>query len=1138
MDKRSARCFAVGWLWALVLFCSVVQAEDCAYFFEDFSGLSTHSWSYSNGTWAEENQRLSVSQIEAGRTAAAETSFYAGDLYQIEVELDVVPSGSDAAFGIYTFASGDTFLDVNGKTADGIGAMLYSGEGKAALIGWDLLEGEWFESNFVSVSEPITSIGFSLSDNQAVLRLNRQGTAAVFSGSFTFAPWVVNKLRLMARGTTTQAKFDNVCADVPGSGPPPTSDIYDGIWKNADQSMNFYIQTYETGSALVIATSDLQSFYVFLDPDFSNGIDASDLSGGGHHLNLVFLSTDQASAILTPSGAGAQNFAVSKRFETASLPTHDGIWKSPDCQAGAMNYYVQSYAAGSGIVIATSDLSSLYVFLDPDFSDGVDVGDMAGKGAHLTLSLSGGQSTTMARCFAAPYDAAGGSPSASCSLTGMGPNPNPKVVSGPGGSSIELADELIPGKAVTLSSADASEVVESGETSVSGAVRVSVTGGEEPLSGDGFFKVSLPVTGEVTDPTHLTMKTRLTTGLVLPVYGEYDTGSKTYSAEVPGLYNGWVFGVVVQPNQVLYSDTDNLDPAAWQTGFDWKTFAWNVVDSSQALTDVNVREIQSAVGSASRTLSNALFRAPKLWISTGTNPHARLIHNVAGKIKFWQPGTEENANYSTVSKTEQEMLALGRLYLDYNAIKTNLTPKGITLGHVVIHELFHSVQAGYDIRVAWDNSTDSLKPYYEGTASPLGQSYQDNNGSITGPSAVVRNIVGGGDEYALLNRAVDDYTSRGENKDYYSKQDFFVYVTRMYNHNDWSYTGSLFQDLNSATLNKFGLSMAQYRNLYRTALGNWIAFWTSKSLSEVYFNYVLDRAYKHPPEAIFRASENFTVNKLAEPLFTANTGIKTLDADNKIALFESVEPLSSNAVKIPVPNGYQTDEDSTLQLKIGIEDGELKDEGVRIVLFRENKDRVMVAEDGELRITDISEPVSVTVNKEVPNITILISNCYAEDKTVKVAVSLAERPLIIEHDLVLENTTGPQDECSESAILESNCDDEEDDCKKYEGLVWSGAQFSYRLEIQGQLLMRIEGEVSADESTLLSFEYETYLFPVKLWANDVPLEARTEDGLVYEATGAEVPEYVSAETYGWFDACKEDTIIVDETTFFRITLPR
>ncbi|MBI4776025.1 MAG: hypothetical protein HY788_17930 [Deltaproteobacteria bacterium] len=1103
MGKRSVLVLAVCWLWIAVLFTSAVRSEDCAFFFEDFSGLSVHSWSYFDATWVEQSQTLAVSQIETDRIAVARTAFHAADLYQIDVDLEVLAGGSDAGFGIYTYTSGDAFLDVGGRTADGIAAMVYPGEGQAALMAWDVTQGEWFDSNSVSASQPITSIGFSLSDNQAVLRLNRQDTAAVFSGSFTFAPWVVDTIWLMAEGTGAQARFDNVCADTPGSGPSPTTGDYDGIWKNAGQTMNFYIQTYAAGSALVIATADLKTLYVFLSPSFSNGMDINDMAGGGHHLTLNFSSSEQASAVLTPSGSAPRTYAISKFFSTPPVTTHDGIWKSPDCQAGVMNYYVQSYDTGAGIVIATSDLSALHVFLDPNFSDGVDVADLAGTGAHLTLSLAGGQTTPMVRCFIAPHDASGGSPTASCNLTGLGPSPNPKVVLGPGGSSIGLADEVIPNKTVTLSSADASEVVESGETSVSGAVRVSVGGGEEPLSGNGFFKISLPVTGDVAEPAHLTMKTKLTTGLVLPVYGEYDSTAKTYSAEVAALYNGWVFGVVTQPNQVLYLDTGSLSPAAWQTEFDWKTFSWHVVDPSNTLTEVNVREIQSAAKSASQALSNALFRAPKLWVSTGTNPHARLIHHVAGNLQFKQPGTEEDANYSLVSKTEQEMLALGQLYLDYDAIKTSLAAKGITLGHVVVHELLHAVQAGYDIRVGWDNTTHSLKPYYEGTAGPFAQSYQDNNGSISGPAAVVRNIVGGGDEFAILNRAVDDYTKRNENKDYYSKQDFFVYVTRMYNHNDWSYLGSLFQDLYTATLNKFGLSMAEYRKLYRTALNTWVAFWTSKSLSEAYFNYVVDRAYKHPAEALFRDTENFVPNKLATSLFTANVGFKTLNQETERVEFEAVEPLSAYAVQVVVPDGYRTETESKLPRSLSLQGGDLGAEAVRIVVFRENDQGVMLSSEGEIYLTDISKPVEVTVSRDAPTLTVLIMNGYMEDKTVKASVSIAGQVSTVEYEIGFTRSG------------EAPCLVIDKSGEPYSS-AWNGSEFSGSkpaTALRGE--HRIEGQVAGGGGSLITVTLRALdsLDPsqedLRVSLADVPMTSSTATTWVYELQGAALLAHIT-----------------------------
>ncbi len=1126
MSKRALWIMATCRLGLALLFAAGVQAEDCAFFYEDFSESSPHSWSYYDATWMEQSGKLSVSQIQAGWFGTAETVFYTDALYQIDVDLEVLDAGTDAGFGIYTFTRGDAVLDVGGSFSDGIAAMVYPGKGAASLMAWDVLEGKWYESNVVSIAGPITSVGFALYDSQAVLRVNRQNTAAVFQGTFSFAPWVVDTLWLMAQGTGTQARFDNVCADVPGTTPPPAGE-YDGIWKNAAQTMNFYIQTYVAGSALVIATADLQTFHVFLDPDFSNGIDVGDLAGGGHHLTLSFSSSSQASAVLTPSGSGPQSYPITKHFGTPSVTTHDGIWKSPDCQAGTLNYYVQSYDTGAGIVIATADLSTLYVFLDPDLSNGMDVGDLAGAGAHLTLSLSGGQGTAMARCFAAPQNAGGGTPAASCSLTGMGPNPNPKVITGPGGSSIELTDDVIPGKPVTLSSADPSEILEAGETSVSGVVRVSVGGDEGPLSGDGFFKVSLPVTGPVSNAAHLTLKTRLSTGLVLPVHGEYDAVSKTYTAELAGLYDGWVFGVVIQPDQVLYPDTGSLSEAAWQTEYDWKTFAWHVVDSSNALTEVNVREIQSAAKAVAQTLSNALFRGPKLWVSTTTEPHARLIHNVAGKVCFNQPGTEESANFSLVSRTEQEMLALGRLYLDYNAIKTSLAAKGITLGHVVIHEMLHAVQAGYDVRVGWDSTTHSLKPYWEGTAVPVGQSYQDNNGSISGPSASVRKMTGGGDEFAFLNRAVDDYTHRGENKDYYSKQDFFVYVTRMYNHNDWSYLGSLFQDLYTATLNKFGRTMATYRKLYRAALSEWVSFWTSRSLSEVYCNYAVDRTYKHPAEAVFRESEAFVPNKLAASLFTADTGYQTLDETNKRVEFDAVEPLSCYAVKVVVPESYKTETESKLPLSFSLTGGELGAEAVRMVIFRENDQGVMLSSGGEMYLTDISKPVEVSVSQDVPTLTILIMNGYVEDKTVKVALELPDPGIRVWLRLVFESDD-PDLECIPRLIFNS-------DGETPIPLTWNENRFSGTYIMEGEAAAGIEGEVSEDRSALLFFEYETYVFPVRLRMEGLPLTSEGTDYREYGAEGAAVTPYIT--DFYTFREC-EESLVIEGDTHIRIRIPK
>ena len=1070
----------------------------CSLFYEDFSGLSPYSWSYPSGSWITQNEQLEVTYIPIGELTVASTDFYASDLFRLDVDVQTVSAGgSDAAFGIYAFTSGDFFLDVSGRSVDGVAAYVSPYDGEAKLRAWDVMAGEWISSSAVSLPGTVTSVGLAYTTDAVTLRINGQDTAIRFSGDFNLAPSVLDTLWLMAGGTGAKYRFDNVCAE-PVSSPPPSTGTYDGIWKDADPSMNFYIQTYTSGSAVVIATADLKDYYIFLDSDYSDGIDANDLGGKGHHLSLTFTSDTRASAVLAPAGAASKTYAISKSFEMAAQPIHDGIWKSPSCDSANMSYYVQSYAAGSGIVIATADLSKLYVFLDPDLSDGIDVDQYGGGITHLTLSLgsnSSGLPDTMARCFPAPDKTADSSGSASYQLTGMGSIPVDGVIYGPDGTSVTLAGETSStGKTVSISTASAGDIVETGETSVSPAIRISVSGDEGPALGDGMFKVSIPLSATPTDPGKLTLKAKLSTDLILPVWGAYEASTNTYHAELAALYNGWVLGVVTDPDLTAYSDTEAaFTPTAWETDLNWGTHAYHVVDHTQALTDVNVREIQSAARSAGRTLDDSGFRAPKLWISTEENPNARIIHVVTGKIKFYQPGDEENANFTLASKTEQEMLALGRLYLDYNDIKTNLTPQGIHMKNVVIHELFHAVQAGYDVRFAWGGGTHSLKPYMEGTATPLGQSYQDNNGSIAGPEASVRDRQGK-PEYALLDRAVDDYTRRNENADYYSKQDFFTYVARKYNSGNWAFLTSLFQALHNATSNQFGKTMPQYRALYRQAMHQAFTSLFGKGLPEIYAEYASDRAYRHSSDALLRSSENFTPNSLADDLFTGE-GYKILYPEDKEKTF-TIEPLAACALMIEVPEEFLTVTDSEFPLNFVISGADFSQDGLRITIFREDPNGVMVSSGGEIQVIDMSGPVKVTVNKDVPTLTILMINGHVDDHTATVKVST--QPATADVDYRLNFVASGKAPCMVTDFSSWS------DSPPYT-MTWNGAHFTGE-KAATSLRYRhvIEGEVSGDRSHIVRLTVTAYALnddsrvTTSFTAEIVPMVSEDSSGTYYE----------------------------------------
>ena len=172
------------------------------------------------------------------------------------------------------------------------------------------------------------------------------------------------------------------------------SDRIDGVWKDGQittsaVTMNFYVQTYATGSTLIIASPDGDTAYAFLDEDASDGFDANDLGGRGHRLTAAFSGNTEGTATLTLLGETPRTYIISRWFAASVSDGLSGIYKdSPSsAQPGAsattvsMNAFVQSYE-DSWIAILTPDAVNFEVFLNPEKRSGADV-DAMGGGAHL-----------------------------------------------------------------------------------------------------------------------------------------------------------------------------------------------------------------------------------------------------------------------------------------------------------------------------------------------------------------------------------------------------------------------------------------------------------------------------------------------------------------------------------------------------------------------------------------------------------------------------------------------------------------------------------------------------------------------------------------------------------------------------------
>src|SRR5512135_2048877 len=215
------------------------------------------------------------------------------------------------------------------------------------------------------------------------------------------------------------------------------------------------------------------------------------------------------------------------------------------------------------------------------------------------------------------------------------PTPTPPVtggvINGPSGSTLTLAPGYREtGMSVSLSPADGTPLRQPNEALVSAAVQISVSG-NEPLRAGGSFRITLPVTGGVSDPSRLMMKVLLTTKVSFPVLGTYDAAARSYCVDVPALWNGWVFGVVSEPGVGFVSGRSgsSRDPLGWRTPMDWGTCVFRVVKHTGAWSDSRIEsDIIDPAWSACDTLRSEGWRSPRLWIDSRTND--RVLHLVSG----------------------------------------------------------------------------------------------------------------------------------------------------------------------------------------------------------------------------------------------------------------------------------------------------------------------------------------------------------------------------------------------------------------------------------------------------------------------------------------------------------------------------
>jgi hypothetical protein len=204
----------------------------CDYLAEDFSVAGGWTASMSTGHWAYADGTMQVEGISENYVTYASTSdFTPPDFFSVDVDISMLATSDQYdAVGLYVrntppadamdlLLLGITAEDGVTYSTDRIGIVFYPARNEVKFLIYDLMAGVYkFGQPFHAVSGSVTSIGLTLMADGAVIRVNGRDTAYKLPVDFSIlGARYFNTLRLVAKGTGLQARFDNICAGPVGS---------------------------------------------------------------------------------------------------------------------------------------------------------------------------------------------------------------------------------------------------------------------------------------------------------------------------------------------------------------------------------------------------------------------------------------------------------------------------------------------------------------------------------------------------------------------------------------------------------------------------------------------------------------------------------------------------------------------------------------------------------------------------------------------------------------------------------------------------------------------------------------------------------------------------------------------------------
>ena len=306
------------------------------------------------------------------------------------------------------------------------------------------------------------------------------------------------------------------------------------------------------------------------------------------------------------------------------------------------------------------------------------------------------------------------------------------------------------------------------------------------------------------------------------------------------------------------------------------------------------------------------FRSPTLYVARnasepggaafGANPRY-LLHFQVNKSNSFYPDdpqellTPEGNHY-------------GRIYIKDATINRTLAATGGTIFMAIAHELFHAVQAGYDLlkpSIPLSLTTfapSNLTGVVEGTATAYGVLLGLRH---DGASASIPQVRQWRNDPAMIRAEtfkLENYLLTANGTDAYANQDFFVYLARVAGDNTYAFLATVFEQLRltiedlaatqptpaaRATYLSYPPLDAVYKGLDMYFSGVYGA-----TLTDVYEDFATQRAVEHDLATQFgRPGE--TTDGLAPELFTTypnHPGMKDLQIDAGSAGVTTVSDLA------------------------------------------------------------------------------------------------------------------------------------------------------------------------------------------------------------------------------------------------------